>query len=1310
MRGGVKLGAWSAAEAAAQVVQAQAQGQPSALGAGQAGGAAAAQDGAGPGPSVGLGVGAGEQGQGLGIAGQEAQSLTQVGDGLVGTIEHQLGLGAQSQAGGDGGGVMGRSFHERGGQAYGITGAMGLEQERGKHESGPRAVVEAMGGADGMVGGESGAAQSRHEQGSGQVQPGRLGVEVGRMFNRPPGGQQLTAAQVDFAHEQMGFGAVGFEGEGLGEDFLGFAVAVEFEQQIGQGQQRFGVVGLTMNLFEQVHAGALALASLPEQVAQLQMGVGMLGFQPQDALPAPDGLVDALAGGKALGEVLVAQRALVADQPGQVEHLLGLVVLLEHGVGENAVAVGGFAVGVDAGKLFKGVDGFTAAADLDEVDAKVFERLLIAAAQSEHAAKAVEGFAVAVHGFEGQAHAEVPFALTRIDADSGLEFGESLAPQAVLEKLLRAFGVLLGACPVIHAFHDGPSWRAGRQGCESKTCSAPAGSENRSVKAWRDASMIPPMGVSLSPFSHGSGGGLMQLWTCLGLTWQTGEAVVAAVGRHAGHARRVGRIGAGFGAALLAAGLWGCAHDVAGPSIGDTAVGGPEAPAARQVVGAQAADAQRGAAPSREASGHDASGRDVSGGGEKGRGTRLVELLDRSSAASVARRARQLAEAEGSSLAARHVVAVLAAGPDRGPSIFRDPLIAALGDSSLASDLLADALTRYGDDGLVERLRKVIRDADSSQAQRLAAAAVLGRVPLRSSVNALVDLLDDEQPVVRAAADAALVRVSGITAYAGDAPAWRSWQRRHRRMDESAWAGLLAAGRQRLTREESAEASVMRQAAVDLHARLYHLTAQDQRPELLAAMLADPVAAIRLLAIDLVRQRVLDLGPDQVAAPLRSALVRRLDDSNAQVQRGAVLLLRDLADATGADAAARRLAAADEGTSRSLVEAYLLLLARVPQATAVEPAMRLLDDPDLDTPAASALSSAIEVGLVSERERGVIRTLLRDRWRSGGASQPRLVRLYGQVADEDDWNRVEGWLDSEDAAVREAAARAWAGSRRPLAVLVSRAGDPVIEPIYLAAAAEHGQRGDVLEALAGQRPGDATMTEAWAEALVRMAGRVAPSAVLAADARLRERGEPATVRLRLLSSAIDRYPLPAGDHDEDNGTGLAGDDGRPAGVAPADGHIGRLLLARADLRRQEGDASSARADYQRAARLWEALGERDRLRCELGLVEASLAGGELDAAVAAVRRSIERAMSRQAGADGAASAGAKADMDRARTVADRLLDAAIQHMEAGEMEAAGVLLDGLTEAVNLAGPAFEALRREAASARRQHDASGPAAE
>jgi hypothetical protein len=145
---------------------------------------------------------------------------------------------------------------------------------------------------------------------------------------------------------------------------------------------------------------------------------------------------------------------------------------------------------------------------------------------------------------------------------------------------------------------------------------------------------------------------------------------------------------------------------------------------------------------------------------------------------------------------------------------------------------------------------------------------------------------------------------------------------------------------------------------------------------------------------------------------------------------------------------------------------------------------------------------------------------------------------------------------------------------------------------------------------------------------------------------------------------------------------------------PADGQIGRLLLARAALRQATGDAASARADFQRAAMLWNSLDDAQRLACELGLVRTMLAADELDAALAALRESLQRAA-----ADRRPAAAA-----RLVALADALLTTAADYLHGDRGDHALRLLDGLTEMLDAADIRHtdrDDLRQRIADLRRQ---------
>lgn len=387
--------------------------------------------------------------------------------------------------------------------------------------------------------------------------------------------------------------------------------------------------------------------------------------------------------------------------------------------------------------------------------------------------------------------------------------------------------------------------------------------------------------------------------------------------------------------------------------------------------------------------------------------------------------------------------------------------------------------------------------------------------------------------------------------------------------------------------EESArraeEARAARERVVELQRQVYLLTPAEQKPALLLSYLEDPLAAAREQALGFVGAMLSDNQP--IGPELRARLRARLDDGQATVRQRAASLLADARDEPAADLIADRLASNTE-LNPEVLRAYLSLLARLPRAASVERCVSLLADPLLQSDAAAALASASDAGLLNARTAQQalrsVRELLAPARPAGAplAPEPKLIELLSRLGDDSDFLRIERWLDHPDDPVRDAAARSWSRSTRSLLPLIRRSADPVIRSVALASAARRGDDPAELQALIEHRPGDPTDRAAWRSAMVALAERVPPSAVLEADRRLWANLDAADIREAVLSAAVDRLapatstqpppvapapPLPTATPDRQRATDLA-----------------RLLLARARVRAESGQHTAALPDYERA--------------------------------------------------------------------------------------------------------------------------------
>ncbi|MEM1356438.1 MAG: hypothetical protein AAGC72_12335 [Planctomycetota bacterium] len=526
----------------------------------------------------------------------------------------------------------------------------------------------------------------------------------------------------------------------------------------------------------------------------------------------------------------------------------------------------------------------------------------------------------------------------------------------------------------------------------------------------------------------------------------------------------------------------------------------------------------------------------------------------------------------------------------------------------------AAALGRYEMESIARELEAVAEDRRATLEQRRLAILALGEHRRAYSAEVLVGLTNlNELEAVQNWAFDALANLSHQPHLGRDRKQWAEWWGKARGLGATDWQRQLHENLMQLTAQQRAMDQQLRERLIRSQQQLYRNTRAEDKPSVLASMLRDPLAAIRDLGLEIARQRAED---GQVfTEPLMAELRHRLNDEQARIREQSATLLGQLLDADAADAMASRLAEGLESVA-SVQRQYLLALARMPREAAIEPVFEMLTDRAVQTEAAAAMAAMIRAELVPQAVRRRVRAQVREALGAVQVPQPELVTLMGQVLepDDDDWDRIEGWLDIADDRVRDAAARAWAESGRPLLVLAERIEDPVVRPIALLAIRDHGQRQVTLLAIALRRP-EVDENNRWLDAMVSMAPRVSPTALLEVIDEL-EKDEDATrnVRELMLTKAIDQAARPD---------------------PPTEAYL-RLLLTRARTRPLTDAAELVVLDYEAVLPHLELLSETDTDRTLRGLTAAYLANDRLDEAFATAEKVLVRG-------DGSLTAGASED-------------------------------------------------------------------
>lgn len=545
-------------------------------------------------------------------------------------------------------------------------------------------------------------------------------------------------------------------------------------------------------------------------------------------------------------------------------------------------------------------------------------------------------------------------------------------------------------------------------------------------------------------------------------------------------------------------------------------------------------------------------------------------------------------------------------------------------DEALQEDVAA-ALGRYRDHRLARRLIDLALDASAPVARRRGAALTIGHFPSQNAARVLMQLAQPPSPpAVVAAAYSALGQLTGLSDPGRDPAKWQKWWEQNRRRSEEEFLEEVLANQARRVGRQNLQLQAMQERVLEAQRQLYRATAKDDRPALLAAMLRDPLEAVRRSALALMFQRLVD--NERPGKALLGALTERLDDPSAAVRRSAAMLLRDAGDAAGADAVAKRLQ--DEAEpDQEVVKAYLLVMASQPRAAAVPAAAALLGDARVRSEAAAALTRAIDAGLIDVEGSQKLARRVRDLVAASTPAappEPAVIELLGRLASEADWRRIDAWLDDSQEGVRLAAAQAWAQSSRPLEVLARRAGDRVVLPVLIAAAQKRGDDPVTMLALARNKPAAEQLSLAWQRALTAMASRVGGDAVLAVDRVLARQAETPALRLALVNAVMTKL-LAEGGGASPAPTATAPTT-RPAATPPPPGVTpavwGDLLLTSAELHLDQNDTILANADLQRVDPLAPASVGAPRLRWLMAMLRVSLGGNDAEGVISYGRQAL----------------------------------------------------------------------------------------
>lgn len=309
---------------------------------------------------------------------------------------------------------------------------------------------------------------------------------------------------------------------------------------------------------------------------------------------------------------------------------------------------------------------------------------------------------------------------------------------------------------------------------------------------------------------------------------------------------------------------------------------------------------------------------------------------------------------DSTNVAAQTAVAEAIALQGGGRKEFVDPLLKLLtGDEPSVRTSAARALATYKDQDVTGKLVAVALDRDTGRDIRIVAIEGMQSLLEKSSVDALIQLLDDKDPSVRKASLEALEKMTNITAFKGDTREWKRWWMRNKNRPRSVWLADLANKLASSKAQLEADNAKLRGKLLDTLMDLYAATPQSKREELLLRMLRDPIDTVRSGAIKLTERQV--AANETVSDEIRKQVRRLLGDPEPDIRTQAALVVATLDDQQAAEEVIARLKVEGDLAAR---RALLKAVGQLRIARAVPMVLDELDSRDgvMAAPAALALA------------------------------------------------------------------------------------------------------------------------------------------------------------------------------------------------------------------------------------------------------------------------------------------------------------------------------------------------------------------
>ncbi len=266
-------------------------------------------------------------------------------------------------------------------------------------------------------------------------------------------------------------------------------------------------------------------------------------------------------------------------------------------------------------------------------------------------------------------------------------------------------------------------------------------------------------------------------------------------------------------------------------------------------------------------------------------------LLEAGSDGAVQRLARIL-QSSPADLAAQIAVCQAIGNFPSPPTALAEPLLRLLGDQRPGmSDAVSQALRRFKNGDVIQRLKALAADRDEPIAIREAAVRILGHMgDSFQAVASLIALIQEGTASIQRASLQALERATGRSH--PDEKAALAWWEARRSMDEPAWLREVVEHRSDQTGQLREQARLLSRRLATAYREAYIKTPENERPKKLLELLNDPLAAVRNLGLDLINMLITDrkeVGPD-----VKAQLVDMIEDTDSAIRPRVAAIIGDL--------------------------------------------------------------------------------------------------------------------------------------------------------------------------------------------------------------------------------------------------------------------------------------------------------------------------------------------------------------------------------------------------------------------------------